>query len=167
MRDTSKFVADKIIGSVTNISNFSILEPSAGVGFLAEEIKRQYPISNIDCVELNKEKFDKLKLNFPNAIHADFLTHSFDEKYDLILAAPPFKGNIDLTHIMKMYELLNEHGQIASLTSPYWLTNNEPLQVYFRGWLNDKKHRLEMLPDMSFSEKDKTVPTAILSIWKQ
>ena len=170
MRDTSKFVAEKIVGTNTRIKLFgeyNILEPSAGTGTLAKEIKRFFLDSNIDCVELNKEKFDQLKLNFSNAIHADFLEHTFDKKYDFIFAAPPFKGNIDLKHIMKMYDLLGDDGEISSLTSPYWLTNNEPLQVEFRAWLKDKKHKLEMLPDLSFSERDKTVPTALITIWKQ
>lgn len=170
MRDTSAFVAKKLIDKVRvdlDLPNLPILEPSAGIGFLADAIKDAFPSAAIDCVELNKEKFDILKTKFPNAIHGDFLKVELLRKYYLIIAAPPFKGNVDLTHIMKMYDSLYHNGTLVSLTSPYWLTNNEPLQVEFREWLKDKKHTLEILPDMSFSERGKTVPTAIIEIWKQ
>lgn len=55
---------------------------------------------------------------------------------------------------------------MVSLTSPYWITNNESHQIEFREWLEDKNYQLEILPDNSFVEKDKTVPTAIITIKK-
>jgi 16S rRNA G1207 methylase RsmC len=169
MRDTSEFVAEELIQRVRLGSEdlrLSILEPSAGIGFLADKISENFKGAIIDCIELNEEKYNVLKNNFPNAIHGDFLKVDIQKKYDLIIAAPPFKGNIDLAHIMKMYELLQPTGRMVSLTSPYWLTNNEPLQLEFRNWLKDKWHKIKMLPDMSFSERNKTVPTAIIELWK-
>ena len=170
MRDTSEFVAKKLIDRLRldlDLPNLPILEPSAGEGFLADAINDAFPNAAIHCVELNKERFDVLKTKFPNAIHGDFLKVELPRKYYLIIAAPPFKSNMDLAHIIKMYNSLHIGGVVVSLTSPYWLTNNEPLQVEFREWLKDKKHTLEILPDMSFSERGKTVPTAIIEIWKQ
>ena len=43
--------------------------------------------------------------------------------------------------------LINE---LISLTSPYWFTNNEPLQVEFRKFLLDKPHKVNMLVDNCF-----------------
>ena len=176
MRDTTEFVAEKIVTSNNTeydpSRDYLILEPSAGVGFLVNYIKHFFEkriCSNkfiIDCIELNKEKFDTLIKNFPTAIHGDFLKLDIQKQYDLIIAAPPFKGNIDLEHIMKMYNSLKNGGELISLTSPYWFTNNETLQVKFREWLADKSYKISMLPDMSFSERGKTVPTAIISIYK-
>ena len=70
----------------------------------------------IDCIELNKDKFDILSKDFPKAIHGDFLKLDIKRNYDLIIAAPPFKGNTDLEHIMKMYDVLKVGGEIISLT---------------------------------------------------
>ncbi len=168
MRDTSTFVAKKLIElSFSGLLEHDILEPSAGIGFLAEEIQKHNPRCKIDCIELNKDKVVKLREKFPDAVHGDFLSLEITKKYYSIIAAPPFKGNADLQHIMQMYDLLHQSGQLVSLTSPYWLTNNEPLQVEFREWLKDKRHTMQMLPDMSFSERERTVPTAIIKIWKQ
>lgn len=181
MRDTTEFVADKIltfnVWQHNPLKDYEILEPSAGTGFLANYIKHFFKEkvyhSNskkfiIDCIELNKEKFDTLVEDFPTAIHGDFLKLDIQKQYDLIIAAPPFKSNIDLGHIMKMYDLLKEGGELISLTSPYWFTNNEPLQVEFRKFLLDKPHKVNMLVDNCFSERGKTVPTAIINIskWK-
>lgn len=169
MRDTTTQVADALLNmvSLNDSLPLTILEPSAGIGFLAEAVQTKFFNSTIDCIELNKDKFDVLSGKFVNSIHGDFLKVELETKYDLIVAAPPFKGNIDLAHIMKMYDLLNPNGELVSLTTPYWLTNNEPLQVEFREWLTGKKHEMKMLPDMSFSEKGKTVPTAIIKIIKE
>jgi hypothetical protein len=179
MRDTTEFIAEEILtfNSVeyNPLQDYLVLEPSAGIGFLANYIKYFFnerimqSIKKsliIDCIELNKDKFDILSKDFPKAIHGDFLKLDIKRNYDLIIAAPPFKGNVDLEHIMKMYDLLNDTGEIISLTSPYWLTNNEPLQIKFREWLSNKPHKIQMLPDMSFSERGKTVPTAIINIYK-
>jgi hypothetical protein len=65
-----------------------------------------------------------------------------------------------------MYDLLDDNGIIITLTTPYWTTNNETHQVQFRKFLEDKKYTLKMLPDMTFFEKNKTVPTALLTIEK-
>jgi SAM-dependent methyltransferase len=179
MRDTTEFVAESLLTSnfldYHYFKDYDVLEPSAGKGFLANYIKYFFKERvchsstknlNIDCIELNKEKFDILSKDFPNAIHGDFLKLDIQKQYDLIIAAPPFKANTDLEHIMKMYDLLKVGGEILSLTSPYWLTNNEPLQIKFREWLNEKPHKIMMLPDMTFSERNKTVPTAIINIYK-
>jgi type I restriction-modification system DNA methylase subunit len=179
MRDTTEFVAESLLtfGEIPfhPLKSYTILEPSAGTGFLANYIKYFFKerimqsIKNsltIDCIELNKDKFDILSKDFPNSIHGDFLKLDITKKYDFIIAAPPFKGNTDLEHIMKMYDLLEDYGEIMSLTTPYWFTNNEPLQVKFREWLSDKPHKTKILPDMAFSERGKTVPTAIINIYK-
>jgi len=151
----------------------SMLEPSAGEGDMFDElylnrlcfdVRRE----NILCVELNEQKAkicaDK---NYPT-LRADFLKHDFGtRKFDIIIAAPPFINNVDVEHIQKMYRLLKPSGIIVTLTTPYWTTNNEPHQVVFREFLKDKRYSLKMVPDNTFIEKGKTVPTAILTLHKK
>lgn len=174
-RETPEWLANKMTKLIMNNPHINagfrelfLLEPSAGTGALVDAVLTLDLIQqrNITCVELNEEKCEVLKSKNYNTIRADFLAHQFESKFDAIIAAPPFKNNIDVAHIAKMYALLNEHGTLVSLTSPYWLVNNEIHQVEFRNFLKDKKHTLEMLPDMTFVEKGKTVPTAILTIRK-
>jgi hypothetical protein len=101
-----------------------------------------------------------------NVVGRDFFHFKTDKKYWYIIAAPNFKDNIDVEHIMKMYTHLDESLKIVSLTSPYWMTGNSERQVKFRNWLQDKNYKIEMLPDNSFMEDGKTVPTCIIVIRK-
>jgi len=186
IRETSDFVCKKLISKVTIDDDIRILEPSCGDGKILKYIVDNYDVKNIWTVgvELNKERISKanndLVANIPNNFNrfdfyqADFLSweeyidplNSTDGKFDVIIACPPFKNNVDLEHIRRMYDLLDVTGEMVTLTSPYWITNNEVHQVDFRRWLEDKNYSLEILPDNSFMEKGKSVPTAILTIKK-
>lgn len=147
----------------------TILEPSAGEGKILDVLRSEYDFKDlqIDAVELNKEKYEVLKSKGYNAHHTDFLEFDTAKRYDRIIACPPFKGNIDTKHIMKMYDLLYKGGILVTLTSPNWVNNNDPHQVGFRGWLENKNYYAKMLPDNSFMEKGKSVPTMILRFFKK
>jgi phospholipid N-methyltransferase len=172
-RDTPEWLAKKMVSIIEtdNLLNFdkdklAILEPSAGSGAIVDQFRywlRKY----ITCVELNKEKYDILKTkdNLKEVIHGDFLKQDFgDKKFDFIIAAPPFKNNDDIHHIIQMFYLLKKHGTIVTLTTPYWTVNNEPQHKLMRYFLTQVNYTMEMLPDETFMEKGKTVPTALLTI---
>ena len=173
-RDTPQWLVDKMWDIISNdvqtiISDSKkLLEPSAGVGNLLDNSwAKEFDIT---CIELNLEKCDVLQEKGYKALRGDFLSKCGDlgeNTFDVIIAAPPFNGNADLLHIHKMYRLLKPGGLIVTLTSPYWLTNNESHQTDFRKFLEGKDHSVEMLPDMTFIEKKKTVPTAILTLRKK
>ena len=168
-RETPNFVIWNLLADINfEYNNLDILEPFAGDGKIIKELQK-YSYNSIDAVELNQNKYNNIvNNNFRDCTvyHNDYLKFIPNKLYDCIIAAPPFKNNEDLLHIMKMYNELKPHGIIVSLTSPYWLTNNEPTQILFRKWLADNKiaHSLYMLPDKTFIEKDKSIPTAILII---
>ncbi len=180
IRETPDSVCAKIVEMAAISDSMCLLEPSAGNGKILSYINDNYSFNNITytAIELNKEKCDILSSKLPivNLIRGDFLNitaedflqnNSSDGFFDRIIACPPFKGNIDVVHIEKMYTHLRSKGLIVSLTSPYWLTNNEKHQVKFREWLSDKDYYIRMLPDNSFMEKGKSVPTAIMKIYKK
>lgn len=182
VRTTPQWLVDKIWEYLTNYDpknkeNCNLLEPSAGEGNLLNPSDEGnawllYDSYNITAIELNKEKADNCKAflehndmyanSIIKMIHGDFLNVELTDTYNQIIAAPPFNNNVDVLHIQKMYDVCEPGGIIITLTSPYWMTNNEAHQVAFREWLKDKEHTVEMLPDMTFIEKEKTVPTAIM-----
>lgn len=181
-RDTPRHVIDRLIDKAALFPECSILEPSAGNGAILEVLAEQPKWADFDvtAVELNDEKFrhingklknDLLSKKFKeyHAYHHDFLKWNFGATgltFNRIIAAPPFKDNIDTSHIRHMYNMLADKGVLVSLTTPYWVTNNEEHQVKFREWLEGKQYSITMLPDMTFVEKGKTVPTAIIKIYK-
>lgn len=176
VRETSDDVCRIMLYMLNLNDDMNVLEPSAGTGKIIVHIETKYLFKgvNFDLVELNKEKFchlETLAVGKPNwnVFNADFLKFEPKKQYDRIIAAPPFKANVDVLHIQKMFTHLEKRGIMVSLTSPYWLINNEPHQTAFREWLtlNDKEYFLRMLPDNSFIEKGRGVPTAILQIFKK
>lgn len=171
-RVTPDWLADKI--SVLKNINYNtnpdkkVLEPSCGDGAIVKHlVKRRY--SNITAVELNENKINIVKEQYPevNCIRGDFMNIKFAHKFDAIFAMPPFKDNLDLHHIMKMYDLLEDVGEITTGISNKFMYNNEDIHIQFREWLKDKKYSMYMLPDNTFMEKGKTVHTFILTINKQ
>lgn len=177
-RQTPEAVIMKMVYGIIDImdtNSIKILEPSAGEGAIADYIfnhcldEIENRKKDIHCVELNKDKYERLVAKGYTAYHGDFLDDGIlvgNNDFDYVVAAPPFRDNIDLKHIMKMYDLLKVNGALVTLTSPFWLVNNEKHQVEFREWLKGKNHFMKMLPDNTFIEKGKTVPTAILKITK-
>lgn len=173
-RETPEWLAQKMADYALNehtisLKSVRVLEPSAGIGTLVDKLQRNM-LSGLDitCVELNDDKCEVLKSKKYHTIHADFLLVDFGEqKFDVIIAAPPFKNNIDVVHISMMYDMLEKDGMIITLTSPYWTVNNETHQREFRELLKRVPHTMEMLPDNTFTEKGRTVPTAILTIYRR
>ncbi len=173
VRETPDEVVNKMLKMACVSYVDSVLEPSAGEGKIVDAIRAMYPEKkDITCIELNRDKAKVLFAKGYDGVMADFLeTKYFDDfglLFDKIVAAPPFKDNVDIRHIVKMHTLLSPNGGscLVSLTSPYWTVNNEVHQRQFRLWLEDKTYEMVMLPDDSFMEKGRTVPTAIIKIWK-
>ena len=168
IRKTSLEVVHQMLQECRFDVNDTILEPSAGSGDIIEAIKYYLPILNldIDCIELNKELREQLRAKGYNVVGEDFLKFNTDKRYDVVIACPTFKDNIDVEHIMHMYRFVTIGGQVISLTSPQWTVKNSTRQVAFREWLKDKHYHLKMLPDNSFVEDYKTQPSMIINIIK-
>lgn len=153
--------------NITLKSGDRVLEPSAGYGLLADGIMSYNSDINLECVELNQACKDVLKQKGYNVEGSDFFLFNPSKEYDYVIGAPNFRDNIDCKHVMKMYNLLKSEGVVSSIMSPYWTTGNSELQVQFRAWLQDKDYSIEMLPDNSFMEEGKTVPTIVIKIKKK
>lgn len=124
------------------------------------------PNVNLECVELNQACKDVLKQKGYKVVGSDFFLFKPDYQYDYVVGAPNFRDNIDCKHVMKMYDHLKPNGVVVSIMSPYWMTGDSELQLSFRKWLQGKTYSIEMLPDNTFMEDGKTVPTIIIKITK-
>lgn len=145
--ETSADTITRIIAAIggKKISGALTLEPSAGQGKLAEVLRNHG--AKVHVCELNIENIDVLiNKGFPH-VARDFLEYKPDLLYDLIVAVPPYKDNIDCFHIQKMYSHLKKGGRLVSLTLPHWITGMFTVQRKFRRFLLAKKYKLELLPD--------------------
>lgn len=166
VRNTTIEVIERMIGDLYLPRFPRILEPSAGKGALIDGIFERFPGAFVECCELNKEMREYLIEAGYDVIGEDFMQLKSDNVYDAVIAAPPFKDNVDVIHIRRMYQFLKPGGVIVSLTHPAWTIRNGAHQKKFREWLSDKKYVMRMLPDMSFVENYETQPTAVITITK-
>lgn len=165
-RETTQPVIDQFMQVAEIKDGHRVLEPSAGVGLLAEGILRHNSNIQLDCIELNSECKKALKEKGLNVIWSNFLDFKPKYLYDRVIGAPNFKDNIDCEHVMKMYDCVKPGGKVISIMSPYWMTGSSDLQVKFREWLTDKSYRITMLPDNSYVEDGNTVPTILIILEK-
>lgn len=91
----------------------TVLEPSAGLGHIADEIKKAVPDCFYQCIEYHSGLAEALKLKGHTTINEDFLTHS--GKYDVIVMNPPFENGQDVDHVNHAFSLLNEGGRLVAI----------------------------------------------------
>ncbi len=127
-----------------------VLEPSAGKGDIIEHISDHYRYShngrfNIHVIEKDYDLACTLQGKNLNLIDYDFLQYSGNDKYDLIIANPPF-SNGEL-HLLKAIDILYS-GHIVfllnaeTIKNPY--TNTRKLLVKK---LDELKADIEYIPD--------------------
>jgi len=121
-----KYIYDFVSERVSLDGKATVLEPSCGSGEFLE-----YFNGNLTAIEKNPVVYKTVKEKYPYVLQGDFLEHSFDKQFDLIVGNPPYfvmpKGevnsryykyfegrpNIYILFIIKSFELLNEKGILA------------------------------------------------------
>lgn len=91
----------------------TVLEPSAGLGHIADEIKKAAPGCALECIEQNYQLCDALRLKGYETTCLDFLSHS--GKYDVIVMNPPFENGQDVAHVEHAFSLLNDGGRLVAI----------------------------------------------------
>lgn len=144
----------------------TVLEPSAGRGALVKAIHRACPAVTVDCFELMPENMEQLRmLPGVNIVGHDF-TLSQSGRYTKIIANPPFSNNQDIDHVMKMYDLLQEGGTLASITSKHWVLATEKKCETFRNWLKKVGAERYDILGGSFKESGTSIETVAVVIKK-
>jgi len=115
----------------------TVLEPSAGMGNLAEVIRGAHPEAPLSVLEWNYSLRKLLNLKKFKVIGDDFLKH--EGKYDRIVQNPPFEKGQDVDHVYHAYEHLNPGGRLISVMSegPFFKTDKK--SEAFRKWFEERK----------------------------
>lgn len=130
---TPQSLAGKMLSKVRHLERVgTVLEPSAGLGDLAEVAnkavkgsRRRYgdvPL-DIDVIEVdgNLQKILKAKEQF-KLVHDDFLTYSTHKRYDLIVMNPPFSKGAE--HLLKAMDMQRRTGgQLVCLLNAETIRN--------------------------------------------
>lgn len=127
-------------------SNSVVLEPSAGIARIADEIKTVTP--NVDVVERMSNFRELLALKGYNLVGDDFMQYTTDKLYDAVIANPPFSD--EEAHIKHMYELLKPGGTLVTICSPHWTFAQDKKAVEFRNWVEELDGYTQDLPSGTF-----------------
>lgn len=173
---TPRHVARRLIElsgiTKTSLDRPIILEPSAGIGNLLDEIPSYIrEKAGIYVVETEKSNVDKL-------IEKGYSVHemSFEEFYNKhrefkrtithVIMNPPFSLGRDIHHTLLAYELLAEGGVLTGIISENSLYYNNSDSKMFREWLDKHNAYIEQLPYGSFKESGTMVDTALIRVIK-
>ena len=158
---TPKEVAEYLVELAEIKKSDNILEPSAGLGDIANLIIEQ-DFNAFELCELDSIKCEELRNRWYRVYECDFLSFCPDYRYSKIIANPPFSKSQDVKHILHMYKLLSEWGRIVSIASSSIKTREWKLYDELRA-LNPE---FIELPEWSFKEIGTMVNTVIVLICK-
>lgn len=126
---TPKELLDKITAGMDWKYVYSILEPSAGKGDIADYVKKKWKDEHwrtvkepdIDCIEIDPELRHILKGKEYHVVHNDFLTFRTYKKYDLIIMNPPFSNGA--SHLAKALEMQKNGGSVICILNAETVKN--------------------------------------------
>lgn len=150
MRDYTKFftpdeVADLLVSLAGIEEHHTVLEPSAGNGYILKSMVRCHRKiameASIHAVEINSEHYSELNDSCANiVITGDFLQVPLREKtYDRIIANPPF-GNETVVndHIEKMISLLKPGGKLVAIVPEDYIPKGFYVPLELENWATNK-----------------------------
>lgn len=131
---TPSKLAGKMLSCVDWNGVFSILEPSAGKGDLADAVSafaHNYRNSRrihfdenntyIDCIERDSDLAALLRGKGLHVVHDDFLTFRSFKQYDLCIMNPPFDNGDE--HLLHALSVMERGGQIVCLLNAETIRN--------------------------------------------
>ena len=115
---TPELLAAEVVEKAGIVEGDRILEPSAGLGHLAEAITEAHPDNNLLCMEIYQPLAEALELKGFTTICSDFMEwngNDMERRFDKIIMNPPFENLQDIDHVLNAWNLLAEGGRIVAI----------------------------------------------------
>lgn len=143
-----------------------VLEPSAGIGSLAEAVKEAEPSAVVTCVEVAPSMVELLKLKGFNAFRCDFLDcpDAAGLKFDRIVMNPPFERSADIDHVRQAFGHLRKNGRLVAIMSAGVEFRSDRKTEEFRSWLDSLGGTIEHLPDGAFQGAEAFRQTGVRAV---
>lgn len=130
---TPSALVSKMLKKADIKPGMKVLEPSAGKGDIAENLRVQG--ADVDVIEIQPSLQEILTLKGFNLVANNFLSYN-KGGYDRIIMNPPFEGGQDMIHIQHAYKLLKAGGKLISVISEGPFFREDKKTLAFREWLN-------------------------------
>jgi SAM-dependent methyltransferase len=117
---TPRSVINKMLSIVDQhiVPGARVLEPSAGLGDIAEAITTTCKGVQVDAIEISPTLCEILRIKQIPVINDDFMLWSLDNKYDCIVMNPPYENRQAIKHSTKAYQHLKPGGGLVCLMPP-------------------------------------------------
>lgn len=149
--------AQEMVDAAEIAEGMDVLEPSAGMGHIAEQIREVAGVEP-DVIEFNSDRRELLEAKGFNVIGSDFL--EADGRYDRIIMNPPFSNRRDADHVRHAYSLLKPGGRLVAIMGEGVFFGQDKKAVSFREWLDDVGGTSEKLEEGTFLDPSLPVNTA-------
>ena len=130
-------IIDTMLEYASIEDGMTILEPSAGIGSIADRIIiRGYKV-DITCVEVNHSLAKIIALKGHNVVQDDILSiKGATNIFDKVIMNPPFEKGQDMEHVRHCYDnFLKKGGTLVSIMSTGVMNNSTKKYVEFREWV--------------------------------
>lgn len=148
-----------------------ILEPSAGLGHIAELLRELFPLASIECCELDPYRRSVLEAKGFRVVAEDFLRYAPSHHFDLVAMNPPFalgsEADTYVKHIRRAMELLadEEESELIAIAPGGFTFDVRPAFSDFFTFALEHGV-LERLPAEAFKESGTGVQTVLLWLGK-
>lgn len=154
---TPASVAEQMVETANIEEGMSVLEPSAGMGHIAERI-REAGIEP-DVVELSNARKELLEAKGFNVVGRDFM--ETEGKYDRVIMNPPFGDRRDAAHVQHAYDLLKPGGRLVAIMGEGVFFGQDKKAQAFRDWLEEHSGTDEKLEEGTFKDPSLPVQTGV------
>jgi hypothetical protein len=146
-----------------------ILEPNGGDGALIKALRRAGHNNPVYTYELNPissaivAKMENVTLLGDDFLKAD---KKWEGYFNRIIANPPFSKNQDVTHVLKMWDMLAPGGRLVSVMSNHSSFANGKKETQFREWLEAHDAGIYGLDSGRFKSSGTMVSSQIIIVDK-
>lgn len=153
---TPESVADEMVAAADIQPGMRVLEPSAGMGHIAERVRAVD--AEPDVVEFSNDRRELLEAKGFNVVGRDFMEVK-EGGYDRILMNPPFSDGRDIQHVRHAYDLLKPGGRLVAIMGEGAFFQQNKRATEFREWLESVGGTDEKLPEGTFNDPSLPVNT--------
>jgi predicted RNA methylase len=113
----------------------TVLEPSAGIGSLADSISAREPRAKITTIERLNTARQILKLKGYHVPDAEDFLQFRNGGFDRVAMNPPFEKGADAEHVRHAFDQLNPGGMLVAIMSEGTFNRSDRKATEFRAWL--------------------------------
>lgn len=166
--DTPKPLAEEIVSLADIRPGMQVLEPSAGIGNIAEAAL--FAGAEVACFEIDRSRAEKLREMaakdwgdaMMSVVATDFLSIDPSPAYDRVVMNPPFAKQADIDHVLHAAKFLAPGGKLVAIMSASALYRSNRKTEEFREWVAAQGGTIEPLPENSFASSGTKVNTVLV-----